>query len=51
MAGSGLKHRQVIHVKTRNRKSVDIWLTTLATAGCRVEQFADSKGFLKELLT
>ena len=50
LAGGGLKHGQVIHDKARNRKSADVWLTTLEAAGCKVGGFADSKGVVKELL-
>ena len=50
LAGGGLQHGQVIQDKSKNRKSSDIWLTTLQAAGCKVEQFADSKGVVKELL-
>ncbi|MEM7013902.1 MAG: DUF1552 domain-containing protein [Verrucomicrobiota bacterium] len=49
LAGGGLKHGQVIHNRERTRKSADIWLTTLATAGCNVESFADSQGAISEI--
>ena len=50
VAGGGLKHGQTIHDQTRSRKSADIWLTTLAAAGCKVDQFADSKSVVSDLL-
>lgn len=50
LAGGGLNHGKVIHDKERTRKTSDIWLTTLEAAGCEVDQFADSKSVVGELL-
>ena len=51
IAGGGLQHGQTIHNKTHSRKSADIWLTTLQAAGCQIDNFADSKSVINELLT
>ena len=51
VAGGGLKHGQTIFDQEHTRKSSDIWMTTLAAAGCETDHFADSKGVVDELLS
>lgn len=51
LAGGSLNHGQEIHDRERQRKSADVWLTTLQAAGCEVENFADSRGAVSELVT
>ena len=50
VAGGGLNHGKVIHDKTRQRRSADVWLTTLQAAGCEVDQFAHTRSSVNELL-
>ena len=50
VAGGGLNHGQTIH-EQNTRKSADVWMTTLAAAGCETDQFADSQGVVEDLLS